>query len=189
VTPVLDTVTPVLDGVVPVLETVETFAPASERVDGPLPTVLSPVGQAPAPVIAAPVADVPELPVPAPTPPTIAVAPDKHAPAGDEPIVFASPADPAIATNAQLTTSASHTLAHTLRPDARTPHAPAPAPPTPTGAPGGGVSGSFSPPPPALFLALLTTLFCIPCMRYGRVVLAPARWRPVLFVSLLERPG
>jgi len=65
----------------------------------------------------------------------------------------------------------------------------APAPTTPFGGLGGGVSGSFSPPPPAVFVALLIAFFCVPCLRYGRVVLAPARWRPVLFVSLLERPG
>ena len=72
---------------------------------------------------------------------------------------------------------------------AQAPVAPTDAPSTPFGAPGGGLSGSFSPPSTGLFLALLMALFCLPCLRYGRVVLAPARSRPVLFVSLLERPG
>lgn len=41
----------------------------------------------------------------------------------------------------------------------------------------------------ATALAILFLLLLVPCLRYGRVALAPARWRSVLFVSLLERPG
>jgi hypothetical protein len=37
--------------------------------------------------------------------------------------------------------------------------------------------------------AILFFLLLAPCLRYGRVRLAPAHWRPVSFVSLLERPG
>jgi hypothetical protein len=37
--------------------------------------------------------------------------------------------------------------------------------------------------------ALLLILVFAPCLGYGRVAVRPARWRPVLFVSLLERPG
>jgi hypothetical protein len=37
-------------------------------------------------------------------------------------------------------------------------------------------------------LALLI-LLSLPCLHYGRLMLAPARSRSVLFVSLLERPG
>ena len=40
-----------------------------------------------------------------------------------------------------------------------------------------------------LALGLLLVLFSLPCLRYGTLRLTPARWRPVLFVSLLERPG
>ena len=72
---------------------------------------------------------------------------------------------------------------------AQAPAAPTDAPSSPFGAIGTGLSGSFSPPSTALFLAILMALFCLPYLRYGKVVLAPARWRPVLFVSLLERPG
>jgi hypothetical protein len=180
--PVLETVAPVTDTVAPILDTVdETLAPLVERVNEPLATVPAPVSQAPAPVAAAPVA---ALEAPAPTPLTTVLGSGKEAPAAN----LASPLDPGTGTFADLLTmSRPHVPAHPLRTDARAPHAPAPAPPTPTGAPGPGVSGSFSPPPAGLFLALLTALFFIPCLRYGRVVLAPARWRPVLFVSLLER--
>jgi hypothetical protein len=38
-------------------------------------------------------------------------------------------------------------------------------------------------------LALLGFLLLLPCLRFSRVQLAPAHWRPVAFVSLLERPG
>jgi hypothetical protein len=38
-------------------------------------------------------------------------------------------------------------------------------------------------------LAILVFLLLAPCLRYGRARLAPAHWRPVVFVSLLERPG
>jgi hypothetical protein len=67
----------------------------------------------------------------------------------------------------------------------------APASPSspPSGPLGIGFSGSFAPPATALFLAVLLALCFAPCLRYGKVVLASARWRPVLFVSLLERPG
>jgi hypothetical protein len=74
-------------------------------------------------------------------------------------------------------------------PDSRAPLAPVQLPPAPLGALGGGIAGSFSPPPTELFLAILMAFTCMPCLRYGRVVLAAARWRPVLFLSLLERPG
>ena len=65
----------------------------------------------------------------------------------------------------------------------------APASPAPSGPTGIGFSGSFAPPATGSVLALLLALCLAPCLRYGRVVLLPARWRPVLFVSLLERPG
>ncbi len=65
----------------------------------------------------------------------------------------------------------------------------APASPAPAGPSGIGFSGSFAPPGTASFLAVLLALCLAPCLRYGKVVLMPARWRPVLFVSLLERPG
>ena len=65
----------------------------------------------------------------------------------------------------------------------------APATPAPSGPSGIGFSGSFAPPGTAFFLAVLLAFCLTPCLRYGKVVLMPARWRPVLFVSLLERPG
>jgi hypothetical protein len=58
-----------------------------------------------------------------------------------------------------------------------------------SGSPGTGLAGSFAPPTTALFFAVLLAFCFAPCLRYGKVVLASARWRPVLFVSLLERPG
>jgi hypothetical protein len=62
-----------------------------------------------------------------------------------------------------------------------------PAPP-PVGSVGGGSAAAAAVASSAA-LAILFVLLLVPCLRYGRVVLAPARWRPVLFVSLLERPG
>jgi hypothetical protein len=154
-------------------------------VDEPLATApLSLPGQAPAPIVATPSAS-----LPMPTPLTTVPGSGEVEPAAGDSITSLSPLDPWTGTFAELPMSRPHLPAPPPRSGARTPHAPAPAPPTPTGAPGSGVSGSFSPPSTALFLALLTALIFIPCLRYGRLVLAPARWRPVLFVSLLERPG
>jgi hypothetical protein len=58
-----------------------------------------------------------------------------------------------------------------------------------SGSPGTGLSGSFAPPTTAPFLGVLRAFCFGPCLRNDKVVLTPARWRPVLFVSLLERPG
>jgi hypothetical protein len=63
-----------------------------------------------------------------------------------------------------------------------------PSPPDP-GSPVTGLSGSFAPPTTALFFAVLLVFCFAPCLRYGKVVLTPAHWRPLLFLSLLERPG
>jgi hypothetical protein len=77
-----------------------------------------------------------------------------------------------------------------------TAHAGGPSPPltelpapAPVGAVGSGGSATSAAASSAGALAILFILLLVPCLRYGRVELAPARWRPVLFVSLLERPG
>ena len=68
---------------------------------------------------------------------------------------------------------------------------PSPAPPAPqaplTGASGTGSGGgiSFS----TAFVAVLLALLLLASTRWSRLVLAPASWRPVAFVWLLERPG
>jgi hypothetical protein len=54
---------------------------------------------------------------------------------------------------------------------------------------GSGASAASGAASSAGALAILFAFLLVPCVVYGRVVLAPARWRPVLFVSLLERPG
>ena len=62
-------------------------------------------------------------------------------------------------------------------------------PPAPGGGSGSGASASSAGTSTGLALGLLLVLLTLPCLRFGTLQLAPARWRPVLFVSLLERPG
>jgi hypothetical protein len=62
-------------------------------------------------------------------------------------------------------------------------------PPAPAGATSSAVASAASATAGATALAILGFLLLLPCLRYGRLRLAPARWRPVVFVSLLERPG
>ena len=61
--------------------------------------------------------------------------------------------------------------------------------PAPAGTAGTGAAAAAGAASAAAAMAILFFLLLVPCLRYGRVVLASARWRPVLFVSLLERPG
>jgi hypothetical protein len=57
------------------------------------------------------------------------------------------------------------------------------------GGSGSGVAASAPAPPPGAVTAVLVILLCLSTALFGRLVLASARWRPVAFVSLLERPG
>jgi hypothetical protein len=61
--------------------------------------------------------------------------------------------------------------------------------PPPVGAVGNGTSAASGAVSSTAALAILSFFLLVPCLVYGRVVLAPARSRPMLFVSLLERPG
>jgi hypothetical protein len=62
------------------------------------------------------------------------------------------------------------------------------APPAFTGGSTGGTGGSAPPPPGAVGLAVAAlALLLAGC--FSRLLCAPARWRPVFFVSLIERPG
>jgi hypothetical protein len=61
--------------------------------------------------------------------------------------------------------------------------------PAPPGAVASGASASSGAVSSTVALAILFSFLLVPCLVYGRVVLAPARSRPMLFVSLLERPG
>jgi len=54
---------------------------------------------------------------------------------------------------------------------------------------GSGAAASAPVPPPGAVTAVLVLLLCLSTAVFGRLVLASARWRPVAFVSLLERPG
>src|SRR5439155_6475854 len=54
------------------------------------------------------------------------------------------------------------------------------------GASSGGSGGGFS---PTFFLVLLSALVCLARLLYERLRLPSFSWRPVAFVSLLERPG
>jgi hypothetical protein len=47
---------------------------------------------------------------------------------------------------------------------------------------------SGTPPPPAPN-ALLAAALALAAVLLSRLICAPTRWRPVLFISLLERPG
>jgi hypothetical protein len=47
--------------------------------------------------------------------------------------------------------------------------------------------GSGSPPPAPD--ALLAAALALAAVLLSRLICVPARWRPVLFISLLERPG
>jgi hypothetical protein len=58
-----------------------------------------------------------------------------------------------------------------------------------SGVSGFGVAASSPVPPPMVVAAILVALLCLSMLGFGRLTLAPARWRPVAFVSLLERPG
>jgi hypothetical protein len=60
-------------------------------------------------------------------------------------------------------------------------------PPAPTGAGSAGLGGGsgFG----MAFVAMLMLMGGLAAQRFSRMVLAPARGRPVAFVWLLERPG
>jgi hypothetical protein len=73
------------------------------------------------------------------------------------------------------------------RPEDRSARVPVELPTPPAGAVGSAGAGFAS--SGAGALAILFVFLVVLCLRYGRVVLTPVRWRPVLFVSLLERPG
>ena len=64
--------------------------------------------------------------------------------------------------------------------------------PTAPGAPGGGISGTGSSPSGGFsvsWLAVLMALAGLVALMFERLVLAPAAWRSVALVALLERPG
>jgi hypothetical protein len=62
------------------------------------------------------------------------------------------------------------------------------APPALSGGSAGGTGGSVPPPPGAVGLGVAAlALLLAGC--FSRLLCAPARWRPVFFVSLIERPG
>jgi hypothetical protein len=61
--------------------------------------------------------------------------------------------------------------------------------PPPVGTVGSGTSAASGAVSSTAALAILSFFLLVPCLVYGRVVVAPARSRPMLFVSLLERPG
>jgi hypothetical protein len=68
----------------------------------------------------------------------------------------------------------------------------APKPSSPTG--GGssnpsGMSGVPAPAPPGAVSYLLAAFSLAAALTFTRLLTAPARWRPVLFVSAIERPG
>ena len=68
----------------------------------------------------------------------------------------------------------------------------APEPSSPTG--GGssnpsGMSGVPAPAPPGAVSYLLAAFSLAAALTFTRLLTAPARWRPVLFVSAIERPG
>jgi pilus assembly protein FimV len=63
---------------------------------------------------------------------------------------------------------------------------PARLPGAPAASAGAGASGTAS--PPAAY-ALLVAALAFAAAVFSRLLCAPARWRPVLFISLLERPG
>ena len=164
------------------------------------PTASSPVVTVPAPAQSSPVATA-TVPVPAdaspasgPTGPRDA-DPRGAAPAGRDDLgaapLGASPSPaPSLSTFAAPGGDLAATTERRSAPDGSlAPDGNSDAPSSLLGAIGSGSAGSFSPPSTGLFLALLLTLFCLPCLRYGRIVLAPARCGSAPFLSLLERPG
>jgi hypothetical protein len=77
-----------------------------------------------------------------------------------------------------------HDAAH---PGSAAPAAPV-APPAVSGGSAGGIGGSGPAPPGAVGMAAAAlALLMAGC--FSRLLHTPARWRPVLFVSLIERPG
>jgi hypothetical protein len=69
------------------------------------------------------------------------------------------------------------------------PVAPVDIPHAPSGISTVGASAFAPVPPPVAVAAILVLFLGLSLVRFGRVADAPARWRPVAFVSLLERPG
>jgi hypothetical protein len=69
------------------------------------------------------------------------------------------------------------------------PVAPVDIPHSPSGISSVGASAFAPVPPPVAVAAILVLFMGLSLVRFGRVANAPARWRPVAFVSLLERPG
>jgi hypothetical protein len=82
--------------------------------------------------------------------------------------------------------SASHTPAAAARPSAIRAAGSSIATPA---ASSGGASGVPGPAPPGAVAAILAALSLAAAFLFARLLSAPARWRPVLFVSLIERPG
>jgi hypothetical protein len=219
VTPVLETVTPVVEAIAPVAETVGAAVEAPMQVGESATAIIEASPTADAPVVpdqpvaagtsaplepAAPAAHL-LLPSPATLPHsgagpvlaeamgTVPAAPDGgsgtraaetalgtelSAPGAS---LFAAPSLSAPASMPAAVSSAPSAVPATEAPSS-------PWQPD-SGLPGTGLAGSFAPPTTAVFFAVLLAFCFAPCLRYGKVVLASARWRPVLFVSLLERPG
>jgi hypothetical protein len=74
-------------------------------------------------------------------------------------------------------------------PEEAPPVAPVDIPHAPSGITTVGASAFAPVPPPVAVAAILVLFMGLSLVRFGRVADAPARWRPVAFVSLLERPG
>ena len=181
--PVLDTIAPVLDPgrdlTAPVLDTV---APGLAPVVAPTAPVLDTV----APQVAAPTFGAPQAATP--------VAGDAPSPLADAPA--APHGAPALA-GGGLEIPGSGSWIPSLaqgQPLSPTFTAPPAADPSPQNQLPGSPSGSSSTAPAggafsAALYALLIALGVLALCQYGRLHLAPARWRCATFVALLERPG
>ena len=175
-------------GTATVHEPVVTPPAGSVAGDAPSASGVDPVPAGAAPAVVIPAADAPEASQPAHARErSAATAASPMAPTPAFPSALAAaplaPEDALRAVGSATGTSAPHTVAATTD----MPATPAtPAPPAPSGV---GFSGSFGSSGTGFLFAVLLAFCLAPCLRYGKVALIPARWRPVLFVSLLERPG
>jgi hypothetical protein len=187
-TPVTDSVAATTDSIVAPARTTKTTeqAPVASRPTPPGPPA-PPAPQAvpatPSPAEPSPLA--PALPGPPANVETIpsAVPPDAHAP-------VVAPT----ALGEQLAGSPSGLTARPLPAAATTKRRDAVVAPEPTTPAGGasisfGASGVPGPAPPGAVAFLLAALSLAAALTFTRLLAAPARPRPVLFVSAIERPG
>jgi hypothetical protein len=191
--PVIDTVLPVVDPVVETLDpVVDTVAPALD----PVTAATAPVLDAVAPQAGTPPTDpifgAPEAATPiAGAAPTIIDAPAQRAagPAASyEPAALGEGRSESLGSGSWLPSIAqAQPLSQTFTaPPAADPSPQDQVPGSPSGssftAPAGGaISGAL--------YALLIALSVLALYQFGRLQLAPARWRSATFIALLERPG